>query len=602
MNTEEFKNQATQKHNGEYSYGEVLYKNYKTKVKITCRTHGIFEQSPAGHLQGNGCIKCFYDKNRNNSDGFIAKAKCVHGDVYDYTKVNYKSAKTAIIIICREHGEFAQKPFNHIAGTGCPKCYEETCINTTSKFIEKAISVHGDKYDYKLSVYIDDDHKIAIICKIHGPYYQRKRNHINGAGCEECAKQSCALTTEEFIEKAVRIHGDKYDYTYSKYVGSFDNIKINCKMHGIFEQMPSNHLKGAGCKDCIISNSRSTIESFIEKANLKHSNKYDYSKTEYATATDKVIISCPAHGDFLQKANNHLQGQGCPTCPTPISKQQLEIYEFVESLLPNTEIIINDRKTINPKEIDIYIPDLKIGIEYHGLYWHSYDTTETKEQTTKHQEKSLLARKANIKILQFFEHEWANKRSIVSSIIKHQLHLSKKINARDLDVVTNIEPYDFYNQNHLQGSRPAKHHICLVDEYRNIMMAASFSKHSNNAYELIRMATVNEHCVRGGVSKIMHNFKKLISNSIIITYADLRYTSAVGYLAAGFKFEKHTKPGYFYYNSSSKVILSRQKCQKHKLSKFLSIFDNNLSEPQNMFMNNYRRVWDAGNTKLVLPA
>lgn len=126
------------------------------------------------------------------------------------------------------------------------------------------------------------------------------------------------LTTKIFIERANELHGDTYDYSLVEYKNSLTKVKIICKKHGIFEQIPHNHLNKSGCKRCgnklIGLKKRLTKKDFVCKSQLKHGNKYDYSKAKYITSHDKVEIVCPSHGSFLQTPNNHLNGQDCPIC------------------------------------------------------------------------------------------------------------------------------------------------------------------------------------------------------------------------------------------------------------------------------------------------
>lgn len=125
-------------------------------------------------------------------------------------------------------------------------------------------------------------------------------------------------TTEEFIEKAKKIHGDKYNYSLADYKRADKKINIVCPEHGVFEQIPSSHLRKCGCYKCGINSikkSRETSTSeFIKKANKVHNNKFLYNKVKYKTSTNKVTITCPTHGDFKQEANAHLQGNSCPKC------------------------------------------------------------------------------------------------------------------------------------------------------------------------------------------------------------------------------------------------------------------------------------------------
>ena len=260
-------------------------------------------------------------------DGFIKKAKEVHGDKYDYSKVEYKNSKTKVCIICPIHGEFFQTPYNHLKGFGCSKCgHEKTSsakTSNTSTFIEKAMSVHNDKYDYSKVNYVKSNEKVCIICPRHGEFWQTPNKHLSGNGCPKCARETLwnkrgRVTTENFIEKAKKVHGDKYDYSKTNYINTKTKVCIICPEHGEFWQNPSTHLSGGGCWKCglqRISNVRKyTTEKFIEKAKKIHGDKYDYSKVDYVDSKTKVCIICPKHGEFWQTPNNHINGLGCAEC------------------------------------------------------------------------------------------------------------------------------------------------------------------------------------------------------------------------------------------------------------------------------------------------
>ena len=136
------------------------------------------------------------------------------------------------------------------------------------------------------------------------------------------------LTTENFIERANKIHGNKYDYSKVKYVNNSTKICIICPEHGEFWQTPSNHLAGKGCIKCrhvkVGNIRRKTLKSFIDEAKSIHGNKYDYSKMDYITAEKKVCIICPEHGEFWQNPSSHLNGAGCPKCNGGIRLTQEE--------------------------------------------------------------------------------------------------------------------------------------------------------------------------------------------------------------------------------------------------------------------------------------
>ena len=189
-----------------------------------------------------------------STEEWIQKAKEIHGDKYDYSKVEYCGAHTKVCIICPTHGEFWQTPAKHLSGKGCKKCgIERTNASnrlTTEEFIRRAKEIHGDKYDYSKTNYIDAKTKVTIICPIHGEFVQNPVSHLHGGhGCRICAKQE-PYTTNSFVKKACEIHGKKYDYSKVKYVNSNIKVCIICPEHGEFFQRPSHHLGGCGCPNC----------------------------------------------------------------------------------------------------------------------------------------------------------------------------------------------------------------------------------------------------------------------------------------------------------------------------------------------------------------
>ena len=222
-----------------------------------------------------------------DTEDFIKKAKKVHGDnKYDYSKVNYVHSKIEVEIICPIHGSFKQTPNSHLSGHGCRECKKLSISAsrslTTEKFIKKAKEIHEDKYDYSKVKYVDYDTEVEIICPIHGSFKQTPAHHLSGHGCRECGKLSSAnsnsLTTEEFIKKAKKIHGDKYDYSKVNYVHSKIEVEIICPTHGSFKQTPTVHLSGKGCPDCMMSKLEREIELYLKqkKTSYVHNKTWDW--------------------------------------------------------------------------------------------------------------------------------------------------------------------------------------------------------------------------------------------------------------------------------------------------------------------------------------
>ena len=250
------------------------------------------------------------------TEDFIAKAIEVHGDKYDYSKVNYVDDNTKVCIICPKQGEFWKTPAVHNRlNQGCPKCQKENdTINKRKRnleeFIRKSKERFGNRYDYSKVEYKGVWTPVCIICPEHGEFWQTPNGHIEGLGCPKCAGHIC--DTESFIEKSKKIHNNKYDYSKVNYINAKTPVCIICPEHGEFWQLPNPHSTGVGCPKCRGRNKSS--EDFIAEAIEVHGDKYDYSKVNYIDARTKVCIICPEHGEFWQTPRSHLSGSGCPIC------------------------------------------------------------------------------------------------------------------------------------------------------------------------------------------------------------------------------------------------------------------------------------------------
>lgn len=203
--TEEFILKANKVHNNFYNYSKSLYTKISEKISITCQIHGDFNQLAGDHLQGSGCNNCKKDKLRNSVDFFIEKARLIHSNIYKYDKVVYITGSEKVIITCKKHGDFKQRPFSHLNRQGCPQCGKNLRIKsitkTTEQFIKEAKEVHGDKYNYENTNYTNSKKKVIITCKHHGDFKQKAGSHLEGMGCSKCGMQSNFKRTE-YIERA----------------------------------------------------------------------------------------------------------------------------------------------------------------------------------------------------------------------------------------------------------------------------------------------------------------------------------------------------------------------------------------------------------------
>ena len=201
-----------------------------------------------------------------NTDEFIKRAINVHNNEYDYSLVEYVNSRTKINIVYSKHGVFSQTPNNRLNGEGCLICGKIKNINSITKdtkyFIDKAKIIHGNKYDYSCANYTGALSYIDIICPTHGIFIQQVNCHLSGCGCPKCFG-GVKKTQEEFINSTKIVHGNKYDYSLVNYVNHNTNIKIICPKHGEFNQTPTSHLSGNGCRICNESKGENKVALFL---------------------------------------------------------------------------------------------------------------------------------------------------------------------------------------------------------------------------------------------------------------------------------------------------------------------------------------------------
>lgn len=411
--TESFVNRAIAKYGDKYDYRSVDYKDARTKIEIICKRHGSFWLLPHEHLNGEGCPACA----KNNR--FIERAQAIHGNRYDYSQVEYIDNEEPVIIKCPIHGVFTQRPHTHLRGRGCPKCGIESRASlkrgTTEEFIAEAIYVHGEEYDYSRVKYVNCDEPVEIICKIHGPFMQTPYSHNKMAqGCPKCAAikrgEVSRKNTEQFIREATIAHGGKYDYSLVNYTLATEKVKIICPVHGVFEQIARDHLRGVGCKKCYADSKRYSLSELVEKFNQIHHGKYSYEKVEYRNVRVKITVTCPIHGDFQIRPDQHLDGYGCHECSIRASESHLE--RDVREVLDRYKLQYIQEKSFPwlrykyPLTLDFYLPDYGIAIECQGeQHFHACDyfggNDAFRETRKRDQLKKKLCEEHGIRVLYY---------------------------------------------------------------------------------------------------------------------------------------------------------------------------------------------------------
>lgn len=323
---EEFISRAMSKHGSRYDYSHVRFSRQHDQIEIACPKHGVFKQIANDHLKGHGCRVCANEQHAAarrgklvlTADEISRRGKQVHGDAYRYEKVIYRGPLVKITITCPQHGDFEQLANNHLAGYGCTKCAAENLRQPFHEFERRSRERHGDRYDYASYTAIDEP--VGIVCSEHGLFYQRGSDHIKGSGCPACARNQRAelirLPVGDFVERIRDRFGSLLDFDSNHYIDLATPIEFVCGIHGSSVEAPEAVLsRKHPCVKCA-NEARAVAlahdqSSFEARARSVHGGKYEYGTY---SARNKIEITCPTHGPFVQDPGNHLAGYGCPSC------------------------------------------------------------------------------------------------------------------------------------------------------------------------------------------------------------------------------------------------------------------------------------------------
>jgi len=546
LTTKEFIKRSLAIHKGKYLYDKVKYISSGLRVIITCKIHGDFEQIANSHLLGKGCQKCHIEKtskiNRLTQEEVLRRCKKKHGNTYDYSKVVYVNTKTKIIIGCKEHGEFLQTPKNHMLGQGCPKC---------------------------------------------GKIKKAKNKVLNQA---------------EVLEKFKEAHNGFYDYSNVNYIGNKKLIKITCPLHGPFLQTPDNHKHNHGCPECGRSRTTAGIsytqDIIIKKFREKHGDLYSYYFVNYTGTKNQVEIICPIHGSFLQTPEVHLLGCGCPKCSIQTSKGEDAIAKFLTEFL---KVKTRIRGIIGKKELDIFIPEKNIAIEYNGSYWHSEKIAKNPKWHLLTKQKQCAA--LGIRLIHVSDYE---NPTIVKKTLSHILGIDKeKYYARKctIEIRSSNEAgiKNFLNNNHLQGAVKGCTAYCL--KHNNSLVACmlfskTVSERGNKDSTRWELRRFSSNCrVIGGASRLLKAFfRDNTTCKSLISYSDNQWFTGKMYEVLGFTCTKVLNPDYKYIKGST-VLPKNHFCRARMATREGFDFRPEESEKVNAERNGWFRLWDCGKTK-----
>lgn len=599
---EDFISDAIKIHGDKYDYSDSKYVNKSTKIAIKCNKCGnIFMQTPKRHLNGQGCPKCGAEYARllkkNDYKTFLQKANIKYGNrfSYPYIENEYENNKKKITVKCNDCGfEFKKRPNDFLSqkfDIKCKQCKNKSNSNIISYEELKKFETDNkiEKFEGQLNIKNDE---VTVICEKHGKYKAKISSIINGKySCRKCIIEHEAkkrkISKEEFHERLENRFPNAVTAFDDEYVDTCTEMHFKCNKCGhVFTRTPNrfifSNLK-CPCPECSKKNlskeKTKTTEEFIKDAIKTYGKeRFSFDKTVYTKSNEKVKIKCNECGRYFEiEANSFLSGiHGCPYHNCNSSLKEKELAEFLSE--NGVDVIANDRKVLNGKELDLFIPEFNLAIEFDGIFWHN----ELYKDKNYHLNKTNECANKGVRLIHIFEDEWVNKKEIWKSILLNITHKTQnRIYARKCEI-KEVSPHDsfvFLNENHIQGSCGSKYRYGLY--YNNelvSLMTFGKSRHfiggNKHQYELLRFCNKINLEVVGAASRLFKHF--IIDNepTSIVSYADRRWSIGNLYNVLGFKLYNISKPNYFYvidnnrmnrFNFRKSVLVEKYNCP-HEMS------------------------------------
>ena len=614
---EEFLLKAKNTHGDDYEYDADSFQKMNVKMWITHKKCGHrFLQSPKNHIRGQGCPECGkrYAKSchKGNYTKFIDEASKRFGDRYSFPKLDteYENSHSKITIVCNLCGNTFTKIACDFMTSKTGGCW---CKESCDGFIShEQLNSFSEGFDIEVFDGLKSkkhDTVIGICSKCGNKNRIRIKSILDGtAKCKSCTARKSWENRKLPVEDVKKELGTLFPtiiVDYSDYQNTSQNLSCECAVCGhkfkrsfnaFQSRKKSNNPPCPKCTSLAISQKRTkTTDIFAEQMESVYGvGKYEIVG-KYTRSSDKVEIRCLECGRvFLIEANSFLQGHGCPFHNCQSSKKEKDVADFIRSVY-NGKILTNDRTILSGREVDIFLPDVKIAFEFDGVFWHN----ENNKGTEYHLQKTIDCDEKGIRLIHIFEDEWKYKQDIWKSMISNLLGLTdNRIYARNCEVreIGSNECTVFLNDNHIQGWCPSQIKIGLFncDEIVAVMTfgkSRHFIGNGKTEYELLRFCNRKNMIVVGGASKLFTYFKRKYKPSNVVSYADRRWSNGNLYNQIGFKFDHYSKPNYYYvvgdirknrFNFRKSVLVKKYNCPE------------NMSEREFCQLQKWNRIYDCG--------
>jgi len=432
---------------------------------------------------------------------------------------------------------------------------------------------HGDKYSY-CETPLRAHQKIKITCEIHGIFNQLVCEHANGAGCPKC---SVVRRTKMRWGDAIRTR---------------DKITLSCEIHGTYQKVESQRRRGlGGCPKCSFKKRglkrRVTYSEFIQRVNLVQPVGTQWETKTDMLVHDKIRVVCPLGHVWNPLIHDHLRGMGCPICAKRQSRGEREIGEYLRSIGLHVE---ERNRSLLGKEIDLYLPEQKIGIEYNGLFWHCenprFYTGKTKDY---HINKTNLAEKRAIRLIHINEDEWRDRQTAVKTALQLMTGKTIKIHARKLKIreISLMESNTFLNTHHIGGSASG---TIRYGAYQDDILVGVAVYGKPTRQTISYPWELKRYCVRVAVPGLLSRFMKKFGTAEagdVVTYLDRRWFSGTVYTKNGFVLDGNVAVDYSYVDLDSKKRYHKSRFRRK----------DGISERERT--KDMGKIWDCGKLRYV---
>lgn len=635
------------------------------RLPFTCPTHGTFYKIVNSF---DGCPACKAQRASNEKleEARRSLKKLFSSNPYNSTLPYLRREMTSIkgvrlTVRCEEHGDNTLGLATVQKARGCPVCVRST-TNTLNRvdgnetlrskkineFLTKAAKVHRDKcYTYPKiqDEYFGVTSHVTMFCPEHGGQRKYAASILSGEGCPVCSNvykgMSNLLSTNEDkrvvsytryirrIKRRCAKTGVSFVEDFAGYVNRASKLKLHCQIHGYFTRSYHYLVNGntSPCPECRADAKKASsdkhlslqnnpelrkqaIKDFLRKARKQHNNAYSYEGIHdwFKKVSSPVYPTCKIHGQFrLEYGHNHLAGAMCPKCrKSGSSRHERELAKFIENLVGPDEILTNDRFVLEGLELDIYLPNYNLAIEYCGVFWHASDGNSLVSIKPKnyHRDKMLLCAEKGIRLFTIFDKDLQYHREAVFSRLRHALGITvTSINTRKCSVVKLSKKLvdKALNKWHTQGKVSSQIRyglVDIVDGKRKLVALATYGKpryaKSKYQYELLRFVIRPGYSVPGALPKMQAQFIRDFEVSSIVSYADKRWGTGDSYKWAGYFFSHTTAPAPWYAYKSGGVLLHRSHIWKNNQLATYGDYDDTLSQRENAFVHGLIEIYDCG--------